>query len=217
MFDWIKAALISPNSLAEKMKAWFFLLFLLCSNLLFAQDTLKLKSGDDLVVTLMQISPQFIEYISWDDSLKITTAIHKREVIEIRYLNGKVDFIQYQEDVQQYSMQDSAYYKSIGKSDADASYKKYRKGAGFSAGTTLLFTPLIGFIPTYKMLKKAPKSHHLDFPDSTLLGNPIYEDAYKDEAFRIKKEKVKIAYGVSSFSWFLLLAWIVNYQAPLDK
>lgn len=185
--------------------------------MLFAQDTLKLKTGDALVVTLMQISPQFIEYISWDDSLKITTAIHKREVQEIRYTNGKVDYIQYQEDVQQYSSQDSAYYNNIGKSDADASYKKYKKGAGFSAGTTLLLSPLIGFIPTYKILKTAPKSHHLDFPDSTLLGNQIYEKAYKEQAFRIKKEKVKIAYGISSFSWFLLLAWIVNYQAPLDK
>lgn len=194
-------------------KILLFLFFIITSaNSVMAQDTIVLKTGEKLIVTVVDISEQFIEYKIKTDDKELISAIHKSEVSELRYSDGRIDIIVFENIELKYTEKDISFYQELAKSDARKSYSDYKKASVISASTTLLLTPVIGFIPTYLSYKKEPNEHQFNYPDSTLLDNEIYQESYKQEASKIKKEKIRVSYGASTFSWLLVATLIYNLQ-----
>ncbi len=204
-----------PNSKSQlnfgnifMLKTILALLFLSISFESKSQDTVFLKSGETLIVEIAEVNEQFIEYHAKLENRTVLSAIHLKDVYKICYANGDVVLVEFKEPPKTYTDKDIAYYEQLARGDARMSYKDYKKSSRTTVASTLILSPVFGIIPTRKMYKKVPEMYNLNFPDSTLIDNKIYTEAYQKESHEIKKEKLKVAYGASSFGWLFVVSVI---------
>ncbi|HOO85189.1 MAG TPA: hypothetical protein PLS94_11520, partial [Prolixibacteraceae bacterium] len=92
-----------------------------------------------------------------------------------------------------------------GKRDAKMNYKGKKSGAGWTAATTILFTPLLGAIPAVACSSSEPSDQNLNYTDLELMQVYEYNQAYIEEAHKTKKRKVWTSFGISSGAWVLLI------------
>jgi hypothetical protein len=92
-----------------------------------------------------------------------------------------------------------------GKRDAEMNYKGKKSGAGWTAATTVLFSPIIGVIPAAACASSEPSDQNLNYRDNELMKDYDYNKAYVEQAHKTKKKKVWTSFGVSSGAWLLLI------------
>ncbi len=91
-----------------------------------------------------------------------------------------------------------------GKQDANINYKGKKSGAGWTAATTIVLSPLFGFIPAVACASAEPSDENLKYKDAELMKNNTSNQAYTEQAHKIKKRKVWTNYGIGSGAWLLL-------------
>ena len=85
-----------------------------------------------------------------------------------------------------------------GRVDADTYYRGF---SGAKTGTLLIagiISPLGGLIPAIICSSTSPSEYNLNAPNSELMREPDYHNAYKAEAFRIKKRKTWGGWAIGS-------------------
>ena len=190
------------------------LCLLFSSIALHAQDVIMLRVGDDIQAKVLEINPNEIKYKKFDNLEGPVYSILKADVLMIRFENGtKEVFMESNKSnatdyiIPSIPEANAAEMRLRGRQDAKAFYQGRNTGAGVTAVTTVLLSPLVGLIPVAIATSIKPADDYLDYPDPALMRNMDYNAAYKKQAHKDKKAKVWRSYGISSGFWlFIILA-----------
>jgi hypothetical protein len=152
-----------------------------------AQDTLVTENGNKVVAKVIAITPTHIKYVKNANYPKTTFEIKTNAVRTIRYSNGSVDSLKNvtkgNEDI-----------TLAGKEDADIYYRRYKGVRAATAVTTVFCGAIGGLIPAIMCSSVEPATKRLGYPDSTLMLDQKYNDAYREEAKHIKSKQVWDSY-----------------------
>jgi len=193
---------------------YFILTFGLFTTSIYSQDVITKKTGDDIISKISEITQTEIKYKKFDNLEGPTFSILKSEVLMVRYENGTKDI--FNETTNQNTQTVANTKTSIevvnnedmaakGKEDAIANYRGAKSGAGWTAATTILLSPIIGVIPAVACSSSTPSDDNLNFRDRDLMKNSAYSKAYIDQAHKTKKKKIWTSFGISSGAWALLI------------
>ena len=123
----------------------------------------------------------------------------------VRYENGTKDIFNQTEELKTPSKTPNEDMRMKGRRDAEMNYTGNKSGAGWTAATTILFSPLIGLIPAAACASSAPNDENLNYRDYELMKDFEYNRAYAEQAHKIKKKKVWKNFGVGSGAWLILI------------
>jgi hypothetical protein len=174
------------------MKNLILLILLTSSlNIIKAQDTLTMRTGDNLVAKVIEVGSSEIKYKKIDNLNGPVFTILKSDLYLIRYENGtKDDF----SNISKVANAQDMY--TLGYNDAVKYYKNYKV-----AGNSVLLTsalPFYGFIfgGTSAAIASAsePSDENLDYPDLNLMKNEDYARGYRTSAKNIKRKKILTNY-----------------------
>ncbi len=103
-------------------------------------------------------------------------------------------------------------YYEKGMMDAKIHYKSYKDAATitFLVSAIPLFGIPIGLTSAVLMSVVPPNTNRLHYPDQKLMENEVYNYAYKNEAQKIKTNKVWINYGLGIVTGIAVLI-ILNH------
>lgn len=167
----------------------------------FSQDIVTMKDGEDILAKLLEVTTTEIKYKKFDNLNGPTFTIFRSDVLMIRYENGSKDI--FAETKNTTSSKDMA---NKGIQDAMTNYEGKHTGAGWTAVTTILFSPLIGIIPAAACSSKTPTDNNLDYKDYELMKDNLYNISYKKTAHNTKKKKVWLGFGLASALWLVIFA-----------
>jgi uncharacterized protein YcfL len=167
----------------------------------FSQDIITKKTAEDIEANVLEVTTSEVKYKRFDNPNGPTFALLKSEILMIRYENGSKDV--FTESKSQTSSASEMRMK--GKQDAITHYKGKRSGAGWTAATTIVISPLFGLIPAAACSSSEPSDHNLRYKDSELMEDHAYNQGYTDQAHKIKRRKIWTSYGIASGAWLLLI------------
>jgi hypothetical protein len=175
----------------------------------FSQDYLTKFNGDELKVKVLEVTHNEVKYKKFDNLEGPIFTIMKSELFMIKYQNGSKDIFN-EADKQKESTKNPSLNEDEmaekGKNDAKSFYKGKNSGAGWTATTALLLSPLFGVIPAAICSSNEPNEDNLNAPNKTLMKNSDYNTAYTKQAHKIKKGKVWRSFGIASGVWVILIA-----------
>jgi hypothetical protein len=187
-------------------KSIFTLLAFIAINITaFSQDVITQKTGEDIQAKILEVNQAEIKYKKFDNQTGPTFTLLKSDVLMIRYENGTKDIFNQTEEVKAESKTSNEDMRMKGKRDSEMNYKGKKSGAGWTAATTILFSPLIGVIPAAACASSEPSDQNLNYRDNELMKDYEYNKAYVEQAHKTKKKKVWTSFGVSSGAWLLLI------------
>lgn len=186
-------------------KIIFYTVISICTlNNSFSQDMITKKSSEDIKAKVIEVTTTEIKYKKFDDVSGPLFTILKSDVLMIRYENGTKDI--FNEVQNTITTNVSSNEMSIrGEQDAITNYKGKSSGAGWTATTTILTSPVLGLIPAIACSSTEPSDENLNYKDSELMKNNDYNKAYRKQAHKTKKKKVWSNFGVGSGVWLLLI------------
>lgn len=168
----------------------------------FSQDILTKKNGEDIKVKVIEINQTDIKYKKSDNPSGPTFVISKSEVLMLRYEDGTKDMFN---EVSNTNNTNNSDMQSRGKEDAIMNYKGKNSGAGGTAVTVVLTSPLIGLIPALACSSTEPSDENLKYTNRELMRNADYNKGYTEQAHKIKKKKIWTAFGIGSAVWLVLV------------
>ena len=180
------------------------LLSVFTASLGFSQDIITKKSSEDIQAKVTEVTTTEIKYKKFDNQSGPTFTILKSDVLMIRYENGSKDIFTDSPNTS-VANNSSSDMQLKGKQDANANYKGKKSGAGWTAATTIVFSPLFGLIPAVACASSEPSDENLKYVDAELMKNNTYNRAYTEQAYKIKKEKIWTNFGIGSGAWLLLI------------
>ena len=187
-------------------KSIFTLLAFIAINITaFSQDVITQKTGEDIQAKILEVNQTEIKYKRFDNQTGPTFTVLKSVVLMIRYDNGTKDIFNQTEEVKAESKTSNEDMRIKGKRDSEMNYIGKKSGAGWTAATTFLFSPLIGVIPAAACASSEPSDQNLNYRDNELMKDYEYNKAYVEQAHKTKKKKVWTSFGVSSGAWLLLI------------
>lgn len=157
-----------------------------------AQDVITKRNGDDIKAKVLEITLTELKYKNFNNLDGPIISIAKSDVIFVKYENGTKDVFVEEKmaDISNPSGLDNEKLALVGKADARRYYKGY-SGAGSGTLVTGLFAgSILALVPAIATSSSAPNESNLQYPKVNLANNPNYVNAYKQEAFKIKKTKV---------------------------
>jgi len=171
-----------------------------------AQDTLRMKSGENFKVKVIEVGTTEVKYKKIDNLNGPIFTILKSDLLMIGYENGTIDnFSNIQNIVENnlLKIDDSI----LGKNDAQRFYNGYK-----TAGTIALISNYIPVIPIIPSLifsivttsnSNIPKDENLNYPNDYLMKNVKYAGSYRQEAMKIKKRKIWLNFSVGAGSMII--------------
>jgi len=166
-----------------------------------SQDIITLKTGEDILGKLAEVTTTEIKYKKFDHQDGPIYTILRSDVLMIRYEDGSKDI--FTETKTTSSPKDMA---NRGMQDAMANYKGKHTGTGWTVATTILFSPIIGIIPAAACASATPSDTNLDYKDGELMKDDLYNLSYKKTAHRTKKKKVWLGFGIASAIWLIIFS-----------
>ena len=177
-------------------------------------DVMLRADGQEVPGRVLTISPLEIRYLApgGADTLRLATA----EVFLIRYANGTREVLRQPPTA---AAAPAAPDLLPGLSlpqrrqlATQAAARGYTTTGPFwiSLGSTLYLGPLIGVAVPALMAPHPVALNRLQAPRPELLNDPIYGDAYRREAQRLKRNRAWGGYGVATGAYLVLLAAIVS-------
>ena len=167
-----------------------------------AQDIITKKTGEDILAKILEVTSTEVKYKKHDNPDGPTFSSLISDILMIRYDNGTKDI--FDQEKTKVSQSSSLDLDLQGRRDALANYSARNTGKGWTAATTILFSPLFGIIPAAACAGSRPKDQNLDYPDPELMMKGGYRKAYIDQAHKTKKRKVWQSFGISSGIWVVL-------------
>jgi hypothetical protein len=177
------------------------ILFTILTNA-FAQDIITKKIDETIIAKVLEVSKKEIKYKKFDNLDGPTFTIDITDITSIQYQNGTKDVFDRADFPFKIAEPKNMSEKAI--EDAHLNYNAENSGKGWTAATTILFSPLIGIIPAIGCSSSRPKESNLNYRDSELMKNNDYNLAYRAEASKIKRQRVWRSFGISSAIWAVL-------------
>ena len=179
-----------------------------------AQDMLVLTSGDVRNVKVMEVTTNFIRYRVTDSSDSSFYRISTDSVYSIKYKNGSKDFFSGRNTnttgAEAPRLANMSEMKKLGKEDA----KIYYHGcggceAGVILGTTYGYI-VGGLVTAIACASTPPGANNLSYPDFTFMKNQDYSNAYKAEAFKLKKKRTWTTFAIGAGTEVAVVAIVVE-------
>ena len=166
---------------------FLIILFAFSSNIIKAQDTLTMRSGENVIVKIIEVGSNEVKYKKIENLNGPIFATLKSDLYLIRYENGSKDDFS---NIGKVANTQELYTQ--GYNDALKYYKSY-KVTGNSVLLASAF-PMYGFMfggATAALTSLAePSDENLDYPDMSLMKNEYYANGYKTAAKNIKRKKI---------------------------
>ena len=181
----------------------------------YAQDILTKKDGTDIQAKVIEIGITEIKYKKFDNQNGPVFSLLKADLLMIRYENGTKDIFNQTNTSSNTQINNSPVNSSVengedmctkGEFDANLNYTAKNSGAGWSTATTIIFSPIIGIIPTLICSTVSPIERNLKYHDQYLMKNSDYSRCYKQQALKTKKRKLWYSYAIGSGVWVLIIA-----------
>jgi hypothetical protein len=191
-----------------------FILFVCSSNIIKAQDTLSMRSGENILVKVIEVGTTEVKYKKQDNLNGPVFSILKSDLLMIKYENGTKDDFSSFKKIEEYNF--SGYDPTIlGKSDAQRYYTGYKTArtiAGISPilpifrinSALVLIVPSLVF--SIAATSKMPKDENLNYPNISLMRNEKYANSYRQEAKKIKNRKIWTSFGGSTLVTGVMVA-----------
>jgi len=176
-----------------------FILFICSSNIIKAQDTLSMRSGENILVKVIEVGTTEVKYKKLDNLSGPIFSILKSDLLIVKYENGtKEDFSSIKKiEENNFSALDPS---SLGKLDAQRFYTGYKTAATIAFISAL--PPPIPIIPSLifsiAATSKIPKDENLNYPSISLMQNEKYANSYRQEAKKIKNRKIWRSFAAGS-------------------
>jgi hypothetical protein len=170
----------------------------------FSQDIITKKTSEDIQAKVMEVTTNEIKYKKFDNQSGPTFTLLKSDILMIRYENGSKDIFNEAQNISS-TNNSSTDMAMKGKQDAMTNYKGKNSGAGWTAATTIVLSPLFGLIPAAACSSSEPSDNNLNYKELELMKNNTYNQAYTAQAHKTKKRKVWTNYGIGSGVWLLLI------------
>jgi hypothetical protein len=168
-----------------------FILFICSSNIIKAQDTLSTRYGESILVKVIEVGTSEVKYKKLDNLNGPVFSMLKSDLLMIKYANGINEDFSSIKKIEEYNLSGIDPYIQ-GKNDAQRYYKGDK-----TAGTIVLisnFIPFVGIIPSLVVsiaaTSKIPKDENLNYPSISLMQNEQYANSYRQEAKKIKNQKI---------------------------
>jgi hypothetical protein len=165
------------------------ILFASSSNIIKAQDTLTMRSGENVIVKIIEVGSIEVKYKKIDNLNGPNFSTLKSDLMLIRYKNGsKDDFSNVKIESQKF---DENQFEQ-GYNDATKYYKSYKLAgtAVFITSAIPLYGWLMGVSPALLFSSTSPLDENLDYPDLNLMKNEQYARGYRTQAKNIKRKKM---------------------------
>ncbi len=186
-----------------------FILFICSSNIIKAQDTLSMRSGENILVKVIEVGTSEVKYKKQDNLNGPVFSILKSDLLVIKYENGtKEDFSSIKKIEEKIVFVEDLFIQ--GQNDAKRFYK-YNKIVGTMIVANLLVLPILPSLAfSIAATSKIPKDKNLNYPSISLMQNEKYADSYRQEAKKIKNRKIWTSFGGSIVGLGLLLLLATN-------
>jgi len=186
-----------------------FILFICSSNIIKAQDTLSMRSGENILVKVIEVGTSEVKYKKLDNLNGPDFSILKSDLLMIKYENGtKEDFSSIKKIEEKIVFVEDLFIQ--GQNDAKRFYK-YNKIVGTMMVANLLVLPILPSLAfSIAATSKIPKDKNLNYPSISLMQNEKYADSYRQEAKKIKNRKIWTSFGGSIVGLGLLLLLATN-------
>ncbi|MCX6203406.1 MAG: hypothetical protein NTY43_03815 [Bacteroidetes bacterium] len=193
-----------------------FILFLCSSNIIKAQDTLSMRSGENILVKVIEVGNTEVKYKKLDNLNGPIFSILKSDLLIIKYENGTKDDFSSIKKIEEKVVSVENFFVQ-GQNDAIIHYDGYK-----TAGTAVLLSTaypfygiFAGIVPALLTLNSDLKDENLGYPNLNLMKNEEYAKGYKQKAKQIKRKKVITNYvsGLAIQAGILVTAVIVVISA----
>lgn len=172
----------------------------------YAQDVITKKDGTDIQAKILEVTPTEIKYKRFDNQTGPTFSSLISDLIMVRYENGTNEVFNQNKSISSSSgSNEASELIEQGKQDAINNYKGQNSGKGWTAATTILFSPIIGVIPAAITTSSEPENENLNAPSLELMKNPNYNQGYTDQAHKTKKKKIWKSFGIASGVWLAII------------
>jgi hypothetical protein len=175
------------------------ILFVFSSNIIKAQDTLTMRSGENILVKVIEVGTAEVKYKKLDNLNGPIFSVLKSDLLILKYENGtKDDFSSIKKNEENnFSAIDTSFQ---GKNDAIRYYNGYK-----TAGTIALISNFFPFVPIIPSLvfsiattSKMPSDENLNYPNTSMMKIEKYANSYRAEAMKIKKRKIWINFAAGA-------------------
>lgn len=180
-----------------------FILFVCSSNIIKAQDTLSMRSGENILVKVIEVGTTEVKYKKQDNLNGPAFSVLKSDLLMIKYENGtKDDFSSIKKIEEKVVGVENMFVQ--GQNDAVKYYKDNK-----TAGTAALLLPTVSSGRPFSVLftRKAVelltsdskiKDENLGYPNLSLMKNEQYAKGYQQKAKEIQKNKVRSNYIIGN-------------------
>ena len=175
-----------------------FILFICSSNIIKAQDTLSMRSGENILVKVIEVGTTEVKYKKLDNLSGPIFSILKSDLLIVKYENGtKEDFSSIKKiEENNFSGLDPS---SLGKLDAQRFYTGYKTAATIALISNFAYIPIIpSLVFSIAATSKIPKDENLNYPSISLMQNEQYANSYRQEAKKIKNRKIWRSFAAGS-------------------
>ena len=186
-----------------------FILFVCSSNIIKAQDTLSMRSGENILVKVIEVGTVEVKYKKLDNLNGPIFSILKSDLLIIKYENGTKDDFSSIKKIEENNF--SGYDPYIqGKLDAQRYYKGDKTAGTIVLISNLFVLPILPSLVFYiANTSKIPKDENLNYPSISLMENEKYADSYRQEAKKIKNRKIWKNMGIGSLLGTLVVPIII--------
>ena len=149
-----------------------------------------MRSGETILVKVIEVGTSEVKYKKLDNLNGPVFSMLKSDLLMIKYENGTKDDFSSIKKIEENNF--SGYDPYIqGKLDAQRYYK------GDKTAGTIAFISNFAYIPVVPSLifsiaatSKIPKDENLNYPSISLMQNEKYANSYRQEAKKIKNQKI---------------------------
>jgi hypothetical protein len=167
-----------------------FILFICSSNIIKAQDTLSMRSGENILVKVIEVGTTEVKYKKIDNLNGPIFSILKSDLLIIKYENGTKDDFSSIKKIEEYNLSGIDPYIQ-GKLDAQRYYNGYKTAGTIAFISNFAYIPIIpSLIFSIAATSKIPKDENLNYPSISLMQNEQYANSYRQEAKKIKNQKI---------------------------
>ena len=175
-----------------------FILFICSSNIIKAQDTLSMRSGENVLVKVIEVGTTEVKYKKLDNLNGPVFSMLKSDLLMIKYENGTREDFSSIKKIEEYNLS-GIDPSSLGKLDAQRFYTGYKTAATIAGISTIFPIPIISsLIFSIAATSKIPKDENLNYPNISLMKNEKYANSYRQEAKKIKNRKIWKSFGLNS-------------------
>jgi hypothetical protein len=167
-----------------------FILFICSSNITKAQDTLSTRYGENILVKVIEVGTSEVKYKKIDNLNGPIFSILKSDLLIIKYENGTKDDFSSIKKIEEYNLSGIDPYIQ-GKLDAQRYYNGYKTAGTIAFISNFAYIPIIpSLIFSIAATSKIPKDENLNYPSISLMQNEQYANSYRQEAKKIKNQKI---------------------------